>query len=255
MNITFNPQIHSNNRTFGAKYTPSEICADLCKGACCNHGAPMSATLKRIADKFNASYYQLPDSLKPKAIIKSPIIKWVVDSNDIEVNRVNDLANVIIDAISREKDPRNISALEESLEALNKKLESMLVDNEKFLLITNPDLSKNPKAAMFSNVINPCAFKDGAKTNKCSIYGGIKVDENKIVDRPEPCHIFGSDEFPCPWHRPEKLDEIVEKTRQKLALMGYKKVPKSALDNYVKEQFNLNETWFEKIYKPFLDKK
>lgn len=255
MNITFNPYKYNNYGSFGSKYTPAEICADLCKGACCDHGTPMSMTLKKIADKFNAAYYELPDNLKSNALIKAPILKWVIDSNDIEINRVNDLANLYIDSISREKNPEKIKELTNSLEMLNQKLESMLQNNEKFLQITNPSLRENPKAALFSYAINPCAFKDHGKTNKCSIYEGIKTSDGGFVDRPLPCRVVGSEELPCPWLNPEKLDDVVEKTKQNLARSGYRNIPDYAINNYIKEQFNLNETWMEKIYKPFLNNK
>ena len=252
MNITFNPLYSNNNYNFGSKYTPAEICADLCKGACCNHGTPMSATLKRIADKFNASYHSLPDDLKTSAIIKTPILKWIVDSSDIDLQRVNDMANIYIDAISREKNPENIKQLSKSLRQLNEKLEQMLGDEESFLTITRSQFLQNPQAVVFSNSVNPCAFKDHGKTNKCSIYGGITTSEGEFVDRPKPCYSVGSSELPCPWLNPEKLDEVVKKTRQNFAKVGYRNIPDNVLNDYIAKQFNLNEIWLEKIYKPFL---
>lgn len=168
MNVTLTPQIRNYNINFRGRYTVAEICADLCKGACCNHGTPMNATLKKIADKFNATYYQLPDDLKSSALIKAPILNWVIDSSDIEAKRVDELANVYIDAISRENNPQKIEVLKEALELLNQKLESMLGKDEAFLSITNPILTKNPQAALMSNTVNPCAFKDHGKTNKCN---------------------------------------------------------------------------------------
>ena len=94
--------ITTNNNSyqpkFKAAYTPKEICADLCKGACCNHGTAMGANLKKIADKLCASYRTIADSLKSTILIKAPIVKWLVNSPYPEVNALNNLANTYIDA-------------------------------------------------------------------------------------------------------------------------------------------------------------
>ena len=135
-----NYQSRINFRGYTPKYTPKQICSELCGGACCNTGTKMSGTIKKIADKLCAQYKSLPDNLKSIALIKAPIVKWVVNSNNIEVKHVTNLANTYIDAIKRETDPEKISQLTEELNKLNKKLIEITNNNECFLPVTNPEM-------------------------------------------------------------------------------------------------------------------
>lgn len=233
-------------------YTPTQICADLCKGACCNHGTVMDANIKIIADKLCASYKTLPDNLKSVVLIKTPVVKWAVSSSSPEVHTLNNLANTYIDAISRETDPEKIRLLTAELDKLNKKLAEITQDNEIFLPVTNPKLKDESDSALVSNGFNVCLFKDHDKTNLCTIYEGVKDETGRTVNRPSPCLKVGSDETPCPWHHPEKYGELYEQTRAMLAQHGYANLPQEVIQRYIAQQYNLNEVFAEKIWKPYL---
>ena len=255
MQVTFMPQFNVNNRnqTSFKGYSPEQICSELCKGACCNHNTPFGPTLKRIADKICASYHTLPYNLKTAVLIKAPIVEWAVDSNNVEVQTINKLANTYIDAISRETNPEKIAELTKSLDKLNAKLEELLGDKESFLAITNPIFKDHPEQAIATDLPNICMFKDHGKTNKCTIYHGITLEDGKVVPRPQPCITVGSEELPCPWLNPEKTSETFSKMRAHLARVGYRNIPDEVMQSYVAKQYNLNQTWYEKIYKPYLE--
>ena len=233
-------------------YTPKQICADLCKGACCNHGTVMNANLKIIVDKLCASCKTLPDDARSVVLIKTPVVKWIVSSNSCDVQKTNELVNTYIDAISKESNPEKIKLLQNKLDKLNKKLLEITGENEVFLPITNAELTGATKEAVVANGFNVCMFKDHGKTNLCTIYNGVKDETGKTIGRPSPCLDVGSDKQPCPWHNPEKYGELLHKTRTMLAKCGYNNLPTEVLQKYVAQQYNLNEVFLEKIWKPYL---
>ena len=233
-------------------YTPKEICADLCKGACCNHGTAMGANLKKIADKLCASYRTIADELKSTILIKAPIVKWMVNSPYPEVNSLNELANTYIDAISRETNPEKVKALQQELDKINEKLADWTYGSEPFVAVTNPEIQDQSFFEVAANETNICMFKDHEKTNLCTIYDGVKDETGKITQRPSPCFKFGSDELPCPWHHPEKYVELYHKTKAMLQKNGYFGLPMERIQQYIAGQYNLNETFNEKIWQPYL---
>lgn len=255
MQITFAPQFntYNQNKTSFKGYTPEQICSELCKGACCDHSTPFGPTLKRIADKICASYHTIPDNLKTAVLIKAPVVEWAVQSESIEVQTLNNLANTYIDAISRETNPEKVAELTKSLDKLNAKLETLLGNNEAFLAITNPIFKNHPEEAVATDIPNICMFKDHGKTNKCTIYHGVPKENGEIVPRPYPCIEVGSENLPCPWLNPEKIGETFSRMRAHLARVGYRNIPDEVMQSYVAKQYNLNQTWYEKIYKPYLD--
>lgn len=234
-------------------YTPQEICADLCHGACCNHGTVMNSKLKIFADKLCASYKLAANELKSTLLIKSPIVKWVVRSDNPQVQTLNNLANTYIDAISRETDVVKIRQLEEQLNEINKKMKSLIGESEPFLAITNPELKNMSFEEVASNKENICMFKDHEKTNLCSIYHGIKDENGIVTGRPSPCLKVGSDEAPCPWHHPEKYEELCLRTKAILECNGFMGIPMEVVQKYIAEQYNLNEVFIEKIWKPYIE--
>ena len=249
------PNSHYQNnysqRTSFRGYTSKEICADLCHGACCDHGTVMNAKLKIIADKLYTSYKMMADGLKSTLLIKSSIVKWVVNSENPEVQTLNKLANTYIDAISKETDSGKIKQLEELLTEINKKLKQLIGDSELFTPVTNPELKDKSFFEVQVNAENICMFKDRG-TNLCAIYDGIKDESGEIVSRPMPCHKVGSDEAPCPWHNPEKYPELCYRTKARLENNGYVGIPMQVVQKYVADQYNLNEVFIEKIWQPFL---
>ena len=250
-------QLSPNNyyqKTSFQGYTPTEICADLCKGACCNHGTSMSANLKIIADKFCASYHTMPENLKSAMLVKAPIIKWVVNSQNPTVQTLNKLANAHIDALSRETHPETIKELEQALSVLNKKLAELTNGSESFVAITNPELKNSSFMDVASNATNICMFKDHNQTNLCTIYNGVKSESGEIVGRPSPCLKFGGDELPCPWHKPEKYEDLYHNTKAMLEYNGYTGLPPKVIQQYIAEQYNLNRVFYEKIWLPYLEK-
>ena len=248
-------QILPNNpyyRTNFEGYTPKQICADLCKGACCDHGTTMNANLKIIADKICASYKTMGDNLKSAVLIKAPIVKWIVNSRNPEVQTLNKLANTYIDAISKEKDTVKIAQLQESLDEINKKLKSLTGDSEDFVAVTNPELKDGSASEVVSNGRNICMFKDHDKTNLCTIYSGVKDENGVTIERPSPCIKVGSEELPCPWHNPEKYEELYYRTKYALEQKGYIGIPQQVIIRYIAEQYNLNEVFNREIWQPYL---
>lgn len=235
-------------------YAAQQICAELCQGACCNHGTPMNSVLKKITDRLCVQYKNIPDNLKSTVLIKTPIVKWVVDSQNPDIISLNNLANIYIDAISRESNVEIIKKLEAELDALNDKLHELIGDKEEFCAVTNPEIKDLSDYEIISSDINICMYKDHGKTNLCTIYDGIKDDEGNTVKRPYACFAIGSDVMPCPWHHPEKYAELCQKTREKLASMGYGMLPAQVIQQYVARQYNLNEVFIEKIWEPFIKK-
>lgn len=248
--------ISQNNyyqRTSFKGYTPKEICADLCHGACCDHGTAMSANLKIITDKICASYRTIADNLKSSLLITTPVVKWVVNSKNPEVQTLNELANTYIDAISRETDAAKISQLEKLLTEINKKLKSLTEDFESFVAVTNPELKdKSFLDVQVSKAKNVCMYKDDKKTNLCKIYNGIKDEKGIVEGRPSPCLKVGSSEAPCPWLNPEKYPELCYRTKALLENNGYTGISMETVQRYIAEQYNLNEVFIEKIWQPFL---
>ena len=245
-------QISQNYYSPKFGYQPEEICAVLCNGSCCDHGTVMNANLKRITDKICSSYQTIADDLKSNVLIKAPIVKWLVNSPIPQVQSLNKLANIYIDAIAREKDTNKIEQLKIELDKINKKLFERTGNSEEFVAITNPELKDATFGEVQSNSTNICMYKDHGKTNLCTIYEGIKDENNKIESRPSPCLKFGGDELPCPWHHPEKYVELYHKIKDMLARNGYVGVPKEVIQNYIAEQYNLNEVFNEKIWQPYL---
>jgi len=232
-------------------YSAKEICADLCKGACCDHGTVMNANLKRITDKICSSYMTIADELKSTILIKAPIVKWLVNSPLPEVQSLNKLANTYIDAISREKDPKKIELLKIELDKINQKLLELTGESEPFVAVTNKELRDANFLEVQSNATNVCMYKDG-NTNLCTIYNGIKDESGNIESRPSPCFKFGSDELPCPWHHPEKYVELYHRTKAMLERNGYIGLPQETIQRYIAGQYNLNEIFNEKIWQPYL---
>ena len=233
-------------------YTSKEICAELCKGACCNHGTAMNANLKKITDKLCASYTSISDSLKSIILIKAPIVKWLVNSPFPEVQSLNKLANTYIDAISKEKDPKKLDLLKIELDKINQKLLELTGESESFVAVTNKELKDANFWEVQSNATNICMYKDHGKTNLCTIYDGVKDENGNVQSRPSPCFKFGSDELPCPWHNPEKYVELYHKTKAMLARNGYIGLPQETIQRYIAGQYNLNEVFNEKIWQPYL---
>jgi len=235
-------------------YTAQQICADLCKGACCNHGTAMNSTLKKITDKICAHYRTIPDNMKSAVLIKTPIVKWIVNSKNPDVISLNNLANTYIDAISKETDINIINKLEAKLSELNTKLSEILGVDETFCAVTNPELLNASNDDIVTADNNICMYKDHDKTNLCSIYNGVKDENGDIIERPNACFSVGSSEMPCPWHNPEKYAEICSKTAALFASKGYGLLPPQIIQQYVARQFNLNEVFVEKIWKPYINK-
>ena len=229
-------------------YTAQQICAELCKGACCNHGTPMNATLKKIVDKLCAQYHRIPDDLKSAVLIKAPVVKWVVNTSHPDVIMINKLANTYIDAIARETNPQKIEQLTAELDKLNKRLVEINADIDAYAPVTNPEFAEYNHSTLPANAWNVCMFKDHGKTNLCTIYNGIKTEEGVVVDRPKTCYVFGSDLLPCPWHQPDKYVELYKKFREFLP----PGMTQREIQQYIAEQFNLNKTFEEKIWKPYL---
>ena len=93
---------HKSKKVNG--YTYMQICGDLCGGTCCNHGVISNATFKKVTDRLNTEYKMLKNSAKRKSLIKTPVLKWFVRSDSIEVTTLNELANTCIDTILKEHD-------------------------------------------------------------------------------------------------------------------------------------------------------
>lgn len=241
------------NVNFESKYSAEEICTKLCKGSCCNHSAPMGAKLKRIADSFTAKYWDLPEDLKSTALIKSSVLKWVIMDSRPEAKTLEKMINIHMDALRFEQNAVKRKELAAAIDELNAKLEKIYGPYEVFVPVTNQSLVNNVDDVLMSNTENVCMFKDHNKTNRCMIYNGVKSPAGEIIERPSACTTLGSSEQPCPWLNPEKLDDIVKKTRENLAKNGYRNLPNEVINNYVAEQYNLNQTWYEKIFKPFLE--
>ena len=138
MNVSLISQNYYSPKFKG--YTSKEICADLCKGACCDHGTVMNANLKRITDKICSSYMTIANELKSTILIKAPIVKWLVNSPLPEVQSLNKLANTYIDAISREKDAKKVEMLKIELDKINQKLLELTGDSEPYVAVTNENL-------------------------------------------------------------------------------------------------------------------
>ena len=247
-------QVSLNNyyqKTTFKSYTHKEICADLCEGACCNHGTAMSANLKMITDKICALYKTMEDSFKSTMLLKTPVVKWVVNSQNPDVQTLNELANTYIDAISKETDFVKITKLQELLNEINAKIKALTGDSEPFVAITNPELTDKSFFEVAANANNVCMFKDHGKTNLCSIYNGIQDENGTTVDRPSPCIKVGS-ELPCPWLHPEKYTELYHRTKAMLENHGYTGIPMQVIQRYIAEQYNLNEVFDEIIWQPYL---
>lgn len=241
-----------NFKTSFKAYTPQQICAELCKGACCDHGTMMNGVLKKFTDRLCSQYKTMPDNLKSAVLIKTPIVKWAVSSQNPDVISINNLANAYIDAISRETDKTVIQQLEAILELLNEKLCELLGDNETFCAVTNKDLANSSNDDIVTAGTNICMYKDHGKTNLCTIYHGIENSDGSKIERPSVCIKVGSDELPCPWHHPEKYAEICSKIGEALAYNGYGILPEKVIAQYVAQQYNLNETFIEKIWTPYI---
>ena len=249
-------QISQNNyyqRTNFKAYTAKKICADFCHGSCCNHGTAMGANLKIIADKICASYWKMSNELRSTLLIKTPIVKWVVNSKNPEIQTLNKLANTYIDAISKETDPVKIEQLEKTLTDINDTIKLIMGETESFLAVTNPALKDKTYEEVAANATNICMFKDHGKTNLCTIYDGIKDENGVTVNRPNPCLIIGSKTTPCPWHNPEKYPELCRQTKAMLELNGFEGLPMEIVQKYIAVQYNLNEVFMEKIWKPFIE--
>jgi len=247
---TQNPKINFKAR---ADYTAKQICTELCGGACCNHGTPMSANLKIIADKICASYQKASSDLKSNMLIKAPIVKWLVNSPNPEAKTLNNLANQYIDAISRETNPKKIEELQKCLDELNLKLKQITGEKEEFLAITNPLFKNDSENVVTSGAPNICMFKDHGKTNACTIYDGVSYEGVSQPKRPYACTAVGGKEMACPWLEPEKYGETYRTMKRQYEQAGYPYIPQEVLQRHMAEQFNLNETWYEKIWKPYYD--
>jgi hypothetical protein len=248
-------QYYVNSQNFKARadYTAKQICTELCGGACCNHGTPMSANLKIIADKICASYQKASNDLKSNMLIKAPIVKWLVNSSNPEAKTLNNLANQYIDAISRETNPKKNEELQKCLDELNAKLKQIIGEKEEFLAITNPLFKNNSEAVVTSGESNICMFKDHGKSNACTIYDGVIYEGVSQHKRPHACLAVGGEEMPCPWLEPEKYSEVYHKMKAQYERVGYRNIPQDVLQHHIAEQYNLNETWFEKIWKPYYE--
>lgn len=232
-------------------FSPEYVCSQLCKGACCDHSSVMSASIKRATDNFLGDYYRFSQNIREKLPLKRIVYSWGLNTEDIAAKKINEQINKLIEQLHTEKSTDKLALITKSIDQLNKKLEEILGENEVFLPITNPIFKDEPQMAVVSGMPNICMYKDPT-TNKCTIYYGINTPEGKTIQRPTPCHTVGSDEYPCAWLNPEKFGEIVAKTQAMLAQHGYARLPQEVIFNYIAEQQNLNDTWAEKIYKPYL---
>lgn len=227
-----------------------------CGGACCDHSAPMGAKLKRIADSFTAKYWDLPEDLKSSALIKSTVLKWVLLDRNPQAQTLNKMINVHIDAVRLEKNVEKRKALAEALDKLNEQFEKHYGDKtEAFIPVTNHSLANEPENVLYNITDNVCMFKDHKNTNRCTIYNGVRSASGENIERPYACTAVGSLEHPCPWLNPKKLNDVVRQARENLASNGYDNLPNKVINDYVAQQYNLNQTWYEKIYQPFLKEK
>lgn len=234
-------------------YSYMQICGDLCGGTCCNHGMVSNARFKKITDKLCTEYRMSDERKRKKSLIKIPVIKWFIRTDSLEIIAINELANTCIDTISKEKDKNRLAQLQKDLDNLNQKLIELTNDSEIFTPVTNHALKETTKEILTSNNVNICMYKDHKKTNLCSVHNGIKDEETGcVISRPSPCSLFGSDKYPCPWHSPEKYGEIFTKMKELLEKTGHKGLSKEAINKYISEQYNLNKTFEEKIWQPYL---
>ena len=250
MNTITQTTYKKNNVNFKG-YTPADICSKLCKGACCDHSTVLSMPLKRATDRLMGEYFKSNNETRATLPIKKIIYTWALNTRDKKALELNEQINKLISKLQETTSKENITVISKNIDELNNKL-ATLIDTkaEIFLPITNPKFKNNPTEAVTSNLPNICMYKDPV-TNKCTIYHGLITPEKEIIQRPSPCHRVGSKDYPCPWHNPEKLEDTLYSTNAALASQGYK-VSKETIFRYVADQYNLNETWHELIYKPYL---
>lgn len=251
MNIsTISPYNYYSNINFKG-YSPVEICSKLCKGACCDHATVLSMPLKRATDRLMGEYFKANLETRETLPLKRIVYSWGLDSQNVRALELNKQINELISELQEATSVDKITALMNKINELNTRL-ATLIDNtaECFLPITNKTFKDEPSMAVTSKLPNICMYKD-PETNKCSIYYGLTTPEGETIQRPKPCHMVGSDEHPCPWLNPEKLNQTVARAKAMFAQHGYR-LPDETIVRYIADQHNLNDTWKELIYKPYL---
>lgn len=233
--------------------TAADICSKLCKGGCCDHSTVLPMALKKATDRLMGEYFKNNLANRATLPLKRIVYSWGLNSRNINALNINQQINKLIDELQETSSQEKIVSLTNQITQLNDEL-AKHIDNsaEIFLPITNPAFKENPAEAETSSSPNICMYKD-PETNKCTIYYGLTTPEGEVINRPKPCHTVGSDEMPCPWLNPEKIGNLMNKTRALLAINGYYNIDDATLSLYIRQQHNLNETWEEKIYKPYLD--
>ncbi|MCQ2739574.1 MAG: hypothetical protein MJ237_05030 [bacterium] len=220
-------------------YSPEYICTTLCKGACCNHGTLADIRLKMATDELNLKKIISGNS----DTLKRFVLAWSTQHPNPNVIRLNNEVNKILAEVFEK--PELAKAKLPTINKLNQEMAEIVGDSEVFLAVTNPIFKNNLGEAALSSEINVCMYKD-PETNKCTIYYGL----NDIKERPSACKLVGSNELPCLWLNPEKINEVASKIRIKLANAGCPNLPPDVVFRYIIDQFNLNSTWAEEIYKP-----
>lgn len=234
--------------------SPSDICSKLCKGACCDHSTVMSMPLKIATDRLMGEFFKANPATRATLPIKKVLYSWGLDTINPQAKALNAQINQLLQELSKETSMERINFLNSKISELNRNLATLVNrTDEVFLPITNPKFINDPNEAVVSQEANTCMYKD-PETHKCSIYYGLQTPEGETLQRPKPCHEFGSDTIPCPWHSPEKLNDTIQAAYNTLAQHGQIHVPKEIILRYVGQQFNLNGTWRDEVYLPYLEK-
>ena len=251
-----NNERYNYKQTFKS-LTPKSICSDLCKGACCNEGTPTSAAFKTITDSLWVQSKIKFTNPKEKRLIRRNICKWLVKSDNPDVITANDYANECIQAILTATNKADIIRLKKALNALNAMLCELMGNKEAFIAVTDSDAVNLPLDDFIDREVkNMCMYKDD-HTNLCTIYDGVKDETGKKIGRPSACLKVGR-EWPCLWFQPDLLMNICDEIKAELATdrdVDPDEIDFREVMRYIEDNYKLNGSFWEKIWKPFIENK